>query len=239
MASNVSRRYMLGVGVGVGLGAGALLALPGILRADGLWTAAAVPGDEERIVFEILRNGVKIGEHVVTLAPHDNGGLRAVTDVKISVRVLGITAYRYTQKIEEIWRDEQLVTLSSRTNDNGTRKIVEGARDGDVFEVVDKDGESRRLSGQVLTTTLWHRRTPYVSKLVGTRDGVIQEVSGESLGRETLSLDGGTVEAERYRLSGEFERDLWYDDRDRLVHVGFNTERDGSRVELQAVNPAG
>ncbi len=235
MVSRVSRRHMLSAG----LGAGALLALPDVLRAETAGQLALAPTKEDRIVFEILRNGGKIGEHAVTFTPGDADALRVTTDIAISVSVLGITAYRYEQAVEEVWRDDRLMSLSSRTNDDGTRKTVEGARNGAAFEVVDKDGESRSLSGPVLTTSLWHRRTPYVSKLVGIEDGGIRKVTSESLGRETLRMGGGSLDTEHYRLTGDFTRDLWYDSRDRLVQAGFNTKRDGSRIELQAVDLTG
>ena len=51
------------------------------------------------------------------------------------------------------------------------------------------------------------------------------------MGKETVKTETATVEADHYRLSGELDRDLWYDTAGRLVKVQYQTA-DGDTFEF-------
>ena len=194
--------------------------------------AGSAPALAGQSVFRIVRRGADIGEHSITLQGRDDH-LVATTEVDITMRVLGVPVHRYRLRVEETWRDGVLATFRSRGDDNGAKISVDAERDGDEL-VVEAGGEVRRIGGRVVTTSLWHGETPYEGRLLGMEDGRVKQVTGRFLSEERLTLASlpQPVDARRYDLRGEFERELWYDERRRLVRVAFQTRRDGSRIEF-------
>jgi hypothetical protein len=85
----------------------ALLLLPGAARA--------APAD---IAFRVMREGRAIGSHTVRF--RDDGDLlRARTELRIEVKLMGFTVFRLTQDTEEAWRGDRLAGLASRSDRNG------------------------------------------------------------------------------------------------------------------------
>jgi hypothetical protein len=77
--------------------------------------AGAAPAD---IAFRVMREGSAIGTHTVRFRD-DGAVLRARTEMRIEVKLMGFTVYRFTQDTEEAWRDARLVALESRSDRNG------------------------------------------------------------------------------------------------------------------------
>jgi hypothetical protein len=77
--------------------------------------ARAAPAD---IAFRVRREGRDVGTHTVRF--RDDGDLlRARTEMRIEVKLMGFTVFRFTQDTEEAWRGERLVALESRSDRNG------------------------------------------------------------------------------------------------------------------------
>jgi hypothetical protein len=61
--------------------------------------------------------------------------------------------------------------------------------------------------------------------LFDAQRGRLQEVLVTPAGTETVTVAGRTIEAQKYRITGDLERELWYDDagnwlQSRLEHKG-------------------
>src|SRR5262249_7060133 len=68
------------------------------------------------VTFAVFRNGENIGRH--TIAFQQKGDARIVTvDVDITVRTLGVQAYRYVHHGTEVWVGDQLQSLQTTTED--------------------------------------------------------------------------------------------------------------------------
>ena len=86
-------------------------------------------------------------------------------------------------------------------------------------------GDTRTLTYQQL-----HREVckfANVLKKLGVKQGEPSAVVFDEVGRETVPARGGEVEATHVVVSGELERDLWYDGDGILVHLRL-VGRDGS-----------
>ena len=64
---------------------------------------------------------------------------------------------------------------------------------------------------------------------LGTIDGSIMSVRVSDMGTEQVTTRRGPVATHHYRLSGDLNRDLWYDAQGNLAHVSFTAE-DGTTV---------
>ena len=197
--------------------------------------------------YVVTRNGQTVGSH--TLAFQQQGPLRIVTiHSQASVRVLGITAYRYSHQGREVWNGEQLQSLQATTDDNGRRTsvraehrdgrlAVEGPAAGGVTMVAagarageQVDANCNYLPADILPTSQWKLRQVKQSKLLNTQDGTLIQVQVRTVGRENVRTGATTVAATHYAYSGGLKMDQWFDDRGRWVKGSF-VAFDGSSIE--------
>src|SRR5258708_2412563 len=99
---------------------------------------AAVAADEapypQTVTFVASRNGQAIGIHTLTFS--GTGGQKTVaTAIDLSVKIIGITAYRYSHRSQEAWSGNQLQSLTSQSDDNGKRFALRIARAGDQLAI--------------------------------------------------------------------------------------------------------
>lgn len=217
-----------------------LLAVPGIAGASERGAY------DDSHVFKVTRNGSEIGSHRLTFTPTPEG-LRV--DVAIDLRVgLGraLTFYRYRHAASEIWRDGRLVRLEATTDDDGKAHSVrvessgQGLRarataprkdDGPAeSRVAGPDTRTIDLPAGVLPTSHWRRALVERDKLLNTQLGTLASVRIERVGNEQVASECGALPATRYRISGELQLELWFDNRDRWVKTRFAAP-DGSTVD--------
>lgn len=173
-----------------------------------------------RLVFDVLMDGRRIGQHAVTLW---RDGARTYVDIDIDLRVgLGpITLYRYEQRNQALWESGTLSSFVSRTDDDGENFTVTANRDGSALAVAVNDASPVTVSNW-FPTTYWDKRTVLQDKLLATRDGEILEVTTTPAGIETITVQGVPTQAEKFEMRGDLDIDLWYDKADRWVKLSFD-----------------
>jgi hypothetical protein len=115
--------------------------------------ARALPGE---IRFRVMREGSAIGTHRVVLA--QNGGeLTARTEVDITVRLVGITVFRFSHRFEEVWAGDRLRRVASRLDRNGTVTEMRAEAAADAVLVQASAGRFR-LPAQAAPLTWWDSR---------------------------------------------------------------------------------
>ncbi|MEO0822419.1 MAG: DUF6134 family protein [Pseudomonadota bacterium] len=187
---------------------------------SGISAAALADGGASR-VFRILRDGSDIGRHSLAarLGPK---GFEIDIEVDIRVRILGITAYRYTLSNQEIWAGGQLVSVNSTVNDDGTAEYARIRSTGAALEI-DGSGFSGTAPVEAVTTSYHQRafvdRRPWIS----TQSGKPLDVA---LARGTAA--GG----ERWQVTGELTTALIYDTGGEWVGCEFDAGGEPGRYEL-------
>lgn len=180
--------------------------------------------------FLVLRHGNVIGEHRFRFSRR-SGDFVVEVAIDIAVELLGMTLFRFTHRAEEVWRDGWLHALTSATDDDGTLWRVESERrDGALRGRVNDIAFD--VSGYVIPGSLWHRDTTRSQALLDTIDGRMKVIDSRALGEETVPADGGETAARHFRLSGQLERDVWYDADCAIARVSFPA-RDGSEITLE------
>ena len=86
------------------------------------------------------------------------------------------------------------------------------------------------MSSLSMPSSLWHPDLARGLLLIGVEQGERMVVVTEDMGRETILARGGEISATHLAVSGELERDLWYDDDGILVHLRL-VARDGSNID--------
>jgi hypothetical protein len=180
--------------------------------------------------FLVLRHGNVIGEHVFTFSRR-HGDFVVEVAIDIAVDLLGITVFRFTHRAEEVWRKGWLHALTSATDDDGRLwRVRAERRDGALRGSVNDVGFD--VSGFLVPASLWHRDTTMSQALLDTIDGRVKVVQAKALGEERVEADGSTVAAKHYSLSGQIEREVWYDADCAIARVTFPA-RDGSLITLE------
>lgn len=230
LASSVNllrRAFSRHVFPGAALATGFFLSLLVTAHAEALSPETAPTGT---FVYQVTRDGEVVGEQRADFERRDDA-LSVITDVRINVTLLGISVYDFTQRIEEKWAQGVLMEFRSDTDDDGNRRNVVLARSGERL-VGTYDDKKRDLPGYLIPSTLWNSAAVGHSALLDTVRGRERDIRVEDKGIEQLTLPIGKVQARHYIFSGEFNREVWYDEAGVLV-AGQMEAKDGSIIRQE------
>jgi hypothetical protein len=181
-------------------------------------------------VYQVMRDGEVVGEQRADFERR-GADLSVITDVRINVTLLGINVYDFSQRIEEKWAKGVLVELRSDADDDGNHRTVRLARNGGRL-IGSYDGKERDLPGYLIPSTLWNSAAVGHSAVLDTVRGRERDVRVEDKGMEQVELPIGTIQARHYVFTGEFNREVWYDESGVLV-AGQLEAKDGSIIRQE------
>jgi hypothetical protein len=207
------------------IGSSALLAtLPLAARA-----ALPVPANN-RLHFDIIRKGSKLGTHELSFAPTTDG-LTVRVAVDLAYKILGVTLYRYTHRATEIWSGDQVVALQTMTDDNGDKYSVTGRRGPGGLAIQGTKAPRYIAPANALPATHWNQRE-LEGPWINTQDGRLMRPKVTPEHVETIPAGGGrSLSARRFNLSGDVQLDMWYDD--RLGWSGLSFTKGGALIRYE------
>ena len=159
--------------------------------------------------FQAFLDDKPIGHHRFTLsAQGDTRELKSET--RFVVKLLFLTAYRYTHDAVEHWRGDCLERLRAQTDDNGEQSTVEASAAGDQLTV--NTGKARStVAGCIMSFAYWNPQMLRQTQLLNAQTGTLDQARIVDLGSETIAVRGAPVTAKRYRITGPKNPiDLWY-----------------------------
>jgi len=186
--------------------------------------------------FAILRNGDAIGRHVIRFA-RDGDRLDVRVEARVDYRLAFIPLYLFRHVAREVWRDGRLVRMTAKTDDNGEEYAVDLRPDGDGM-ALSVNGTESTAPTDIVPASLWNIAMVDRRRILDPADGEIMNVAVADAGEETVTVRGQPVRAHRFIVTGDFERELWYDPRGVLVQVRF-TGDDGSEIRYELRSPRG
>jgi hypothetical protein len=219
----LSRRQFTRV-VSTGLAGAVSSTLPALA---GALSTSARPAD---LRFALVRGRSKIGVRTVGFRDRPDG-LAVHTMIDLAVQVVFITVFRYQHECEDVWASGQLVSLRSRTNEDGKRYAVEVTAEADGLRVVGPGGPLV-VGAQLLTSnSLWDRRLVDRQRLIDAQHGGEIGLVVHRCGTESLVLTGPErVVAECFRiLTPHYGGLLWYDATGRWVKGSLEIR--GERID--------
>lgn len=193
-----------------------------------LSAARAAPPPGGVLDFTVLRNGSEVGRHEM-LFRNEADGLKIDIRTNVAVKVAFITAYRFEHEGHEVWQGGRLARLWSKTNDDGTKHVLDVTAGGDGL-VVMADGKEPEKSQTSIPASLWNERLVQQRNILNTLDGTRMSIQVADLGTEAVVVKGVPVPARHYAVTGDLQRELWYDAQNVLVKVRFKA-KDGSDIE--------
>lgn len=219
--SSVSRRSLL-----MAACAGALSCV--CPRIAGAATAIVLPTAAGERRFSVLYAGNRIGAHTISYSAA-TGQTRITTEIDLVVKALFFTVFAYSHRSEEIWRDGRLMSLNSKTVEDGETLHVAGAATPQGFRVVSRAGPFMAASGALTSNSLWTPAVLEQDTVIDAQHGGVIGVSARKIGDEEIEISGRQVRATRYRfITPYLAGSIWYTESSQWVRGDF--ERDGSKI---------
>ncbi len=182
--------------------------------------AAANPADGT-LRFDVELDGRNIGAHALTFETHPDGTLDVAIEIDLEIAFGPFTVFAYTHRNRTSWQGGRLVAMNSETDDNGEQHWVIVRAGNDGLTVSSDQDPGTKLSAAMLPTTYWMASTVRQTRMINSQTGELLEVRTRKVGRETVPGPGGAIPATHYRLDGDLEIDLWYDDAGVLIGLAF------------------
>ena len=185
------------------------------------------------ILFDVFRNGAKVGQHQVTFERHGED-LVASSRMTIAIKVMFITGYRFNYNSVETWDGARLKALDVSVDDDGKKTAIHGRADGQNFRVTGGKVGEIAAPAAILPTTHWNSSQPAAGVTLDTLDGVLRPGPAERIGTEQIRMPGGPIDAVHFAYTGGLKgTEVWYADA-RWVQLRFRG-RDGSVIEYRCV----
>jgi hypothetical protein len=207
----------------------AALLLPGA-------AALACPEPPERAEYAIHHETYgEVGRHFITFSC-DGDDLVVETTIAGEVKVLMVPLFTRDGRYREVWRGDRLIAFDSRIVDNGEVYEVRARVNGERTVI---DGRRGRIEAPstVVSNHPWNHEVIERTLLFDTQRGRLQEVEVAPAGRETITVAGRNVAAQKYRITGDLERELWYDAAGNWLQSRL--EHDGAKITLTRRSPSG
>lgn len=206
----------------------------GTAAAAVLAAAPASAAEEARRRFRIIRDGSDIGEHL-TIVRRAGDEVQVEVAVDIRVKLLGITAYRYEMESKEVWKAGRLVSLDSRTDDDGDKETARVRAEGD--RLISEGTWNGEAPGRSATTTYWAPEFRGRPTWISTQTGKPLGVTVARAGTESIPGLSGSLDCTRWKAAGDLELELYYDARDEWMGNAFDAG--GVRARFEAVDETG
>ena len=150
-----------------------------------LFTCASTAAAQSRVWdFQAFLDDKPIGHHRFTLnAQGDTRELKSET--RFVVKLLFLTAYRYTHDAVEHWRGDCLERLRAQTDDNGEQSTVEAAVAGDRIAVDTAKGRAT-FAGCIMSFAYWNPSIVRQRHLLNPQNGDYEDITVEDKGVFTM-----------------------------------------------------
>jgi len=176
--------------------------------------------------FSVFLDDKPIGEHRFSVAGPDNAR-KVVSEASFSVKLLGLTVYRYRHRAVENWRGDCLSELTATTDDDGKPSRVRAEAEGDSLAVV-TDAGTQALKGCVMSFAYWNPAIQRQARLLNAQTGRSESVQVRGAGGGALEVRGRRVAAMRWRIEGPAQPiDVWYSAEGEWL--GLDSTVDGGR----------
>ncbi|REF87342.1 hypothetical protein DES32_0962 [Methylovirgula ligni] len=178
--------------------------------------AIVAPTTEER-VFDITRDGNKIGTQIVDIT-RDGDETTVKFKTHIEVEIMFVVVHRFDHIATEIWNGGKFVSYKAFTKENSDVNKLTAVAKGDKIALT-VNGEEKDVDGNLVFASFWKPDFVGQKALLHPDTGHELAVEVADLGDDTITLkDGSSVKARHYKISGDIERDLWFDG-DNLIRI--------------------
>lgn len=185
---------------------GACLVMPGL--------TGGVQGDvPEKVLTYAVHHPIHGNIGTYTNIIRDTGAEVSVrNEFRVQVKVLLVVAHKEVGSSKETWKNGRLVSFESETQENGEKIGVNGRANGEKF-VIESPNGPREAPADVYPNNPWTMNILKASVLLGTKSGVLYNVSASEGVKKDLKFAGRTVTTDYFLVDGDAKYELWFDER--------------------------
>jgi hypothetical protein len=201
-----------------------LLVVAGLVASAGATVALA--GDGGEYTFTVLKDGSPVGRHCIVFQ-RAGGRVEIREATEIVVRLAMIPIYRFEHEATEVWQDGRALRIDGTTNDNGEKLDIAVRRNA--------DGYTRMINGRVdefddskQVLAFWNKDVVNYDDFFSVVEDKVIKAWFEFVGQDRITVAAQELEVDHYRMTGDEERDLWFDRSGRIAKVAFS--RLGSEI---------
>ena len=175
----------------------------------------------------------EIGSDVLSFS---RNGEELIVDVAINIEVkfLFLTVHSLVSTRRETWRDGRMVAYESHTDENSELIDVTARAEGGKL-IVEGPGGRAEADGSVFPTNPWNPAIVDAAVQMDTKTGALLNVSVAAAGNEAIEVGGRAVQTSKYQVTGDIERELWYDANGNWIQLRF--PKDGETLTFTRVTP--
>lgn len=187
-----------------------------------------------KLAYEISRKGKPLGFQTLEFSRSPEGELVVDVHIEIDFKLGPIPLFRYLHDNREIWKDGTLLSLKSKTYNNGEDVSVDLRLENGRYVGSGTDFADN-LEAPLLSTSYFNPNFVRQKAFISSQDGRLLPTEIETLGPEMLSIRGQQVQATRFSLSGKLQIDIWYSDSGQWMQTEF--VRGGNKLVIKQVDP--
>ncbi|WP_416896258.1 MAG: DUF6134 family protein [Minwuia sp.] len=161
--------------------------------------------------FRIIALGSDVGHHRIALS-RDGEQLNVTIDIRLQIRVPLIGTFGYVQRVDEIWRGDQLLQMRAETDDDKRHDIVEAElnNDGKLATTSTRLG-LKMLPGELWpASAIWRSDSADRDRFLDLTRGNIRPTDIRYLGKEIVSVLGRERTAHRWSVKSRRELEVLY-----------------------------
>lgn len=193
--------------------------------------------EQETRTFRASVDGRERGRLVMLFTKRDDGTETVRGDAELNFNFV-LYRYRYTSIGTETWKDGRLIRLASESNYNGDKYVLQATATQESLEY-EVNGAAQRTATESLITTHWREPTPdkigRKLTLLDSDKGQQRNGTLEKVGIEKTMVADKEINVTHYRLRGDVEVDVWYDEGHRLIRQ--DSLESGHRMILELSKP--
>ncbi len=216
-----------------GLKRGLLLGALGVVIAPSL-ADAHIPKEGE-LVFNIIRNGKDFGQHRLFFEKEADGTTFVDVEIDMEYSLGPINLFRYEHRNSELWQGDNIVALNSETYDDGDAYQVQAEWTQQGVDIIAQQNQYNAPAG-IYSTNYWNPVILQADQLLNSQKGIIEEIKVTPKGTENITVQGRSVEAQKYQIEASVPIEIWYDIKTEQW-VGLAFEVRGSQIRYERLTP--
>jgi hypothetical protein len=182
--------------------------------------------------YELFRNNKSIGYHKFDFE-RKNGNLTINSEVSFKIIKLGVELYNYFAQSKEVYKNNQFINFSSKTNQNKKQKYVKifyNETDDDL--TIDGSSFKGKINKEAIVGTWWNHEIIKSKAQISAISGRIIEQTVTFIGKEQITINGKVFNTLRFNFkssdeslpeSKKLDTDIWYNENTYLwVKAAFD-----------------
>lgn len=182
---------------------------------------------QDKILFDVVRDGEKVGSHGVTFSG-DEDDFWVTTRFELEIKLLFIRAYAFKYFSKANWKNGVLSEIRISVDDDGEPFSLKGRQEAGEF-IIESSKKKFKTPLPLFPTNHWNANVVNEKVVLNTLTGELNSVEIIAGDVEILRSGHGEIKGQRYSYTGDLDNEVWYDQKGRWVGMEFKG-KDGSII---------